>query len=109
MKTKHTQGQWITKGDFKRIATNESLLDETQICIISGDSREEEIQANAQLIAAAPELLQMVYNLMKCVHRLTDDSFELHQEDKDNEAQWIGEAHELLLKINPNYYKNANS
>ncbi len=53
------------------------------------------------------ELFEMVYNLKKCVERLTSDDA-LTQFDKDAEAQWIGEAHELLYKVNPNYYKNAN-
>ena len=39
--------------------------------------------------------------------RLTAD--DMQQFDRDTEAQWIGEAHELLHKVNPNYYKNANT
>lgn len=64
------------------------------------------VKANAQLIAAAPELLQMVYDLKQCIKRLTQDG--LSQFDRDTEAQWIGEAHELLNNVNPDYYSNAN-
>lgn len=49
----------------------------------------------------------MVYDLKKCIERLTSDN-NLTQEDKDKEAQWTGEAHELLNVINPDYYDNAN-
>lgn len=52
------------------------------------------------------ELFQMVFNLKNCIHRLSQDG--LSQFDRDAEAQWEGEAHELLTRINPNYYKNAN-
>jgi len=53
------------------------------------------------------ELFEMVKRLKDCIKRLTSDDA-LTQFDKDKEVQWEGEAHELLCKINPNYYKNAN-
>lgn len=52
------------------------------------------------------DLFDMVRNLKKVINRLSQDG--LSQHDRDNLAHWEGEAHELLLKINPNYYKNAN-
>jgi len=52
------------------------------------------------------ELFQMVRDLKNCIKRLSQDG--LSQFDRDREAQWEGEAHELLTRINPNYYKNAN-
>jgi len=117
MEAKHTQGQWritrlapvlnsraiVVKGDKLKL-----------ICAftnIRGDSyekmTEQEIEANIKLCAAAPELLQMVKDLKDCIKRLTSDDA-LTQFDKDRESEWEGEAHELLCKINPNYYKNAN-
>jgi len=71
---------------------------------VGGISAEDE--ANAKLIAAAPELFQMVIGLKKCIKRLSQDN--LSQIERDTEAQWEGEAHELLTRINPNYYHNAN-
>jgi len=59
------------------------------------------------LIAAAPELFEMVKQLKRCIHRLTKD--DLSQFDRDKEAEWEGEAHELLLRISPNYFQNANA
>jgi len=57
---------------------------------------------NAALQSLAPELFQMVKDLKNCIQRLTSDDV-LTQYDKDIEAQWIGEAHELLTRIKPNY------
>lgn len=107
MNNKHTPGKWIKANSggvvlvfngtrYKRIA----LLEDTPLKITP------EIEANANLIAAAPELLQMVYDLKQCIKRLTQDG--LSQFDRDTEAQWIGEAHELLNNVNPDYYSNAN-
>lgn len=65
---------------------------------------DEQIQHN--FILYNRELFQMVRNLKDCINRLSQDN--LSQLERDNEAQWEGEAHELLTRINPNYYKNAN-
>lgn len=51
-----------------------------------------------------PELIQMVIDLQHCIERLCEDR--VTQFDRDREAQWIGEAHELLFKINPEYCQN---
>jgi hypothetical protein len=97
MKTKHTQGFWMAnEGQIYPEQTGKTLA-----FIPYFDENNDEQNANAKLIAAAPELLKMVYDLKNCIKRLTSD--ELTQFDKDLEAEWIGEAHELLYKINPNY------
>ena len=97
MKTQHTQGAWLTnEGQIYPEQTGKTLA-----LIPYFDENNDEQDANAKLIAAAPELLKMVYDLKNCIKRLTSD--ELTQFDKDQEAEWIGEAHELLYKINPNY------
>ena len=64
MEAKHTKNEWICKGSYRRVATNESLLDEFEICKISGNHSEGEIIANAKLIAAAPELLEALQEIM---------------------------------------------
>ena len=115
MKTAHTKGQWI-KGtntrsrDWMRVYSDGKLIAEVKELSKKGERKAtdfEEEGANAQLIMFAPQLLQMVSDLKDCIKRLTSDDA-LTQFDKDAEAQWIGEAHELLHKVNPNYYKNAN-
>ena len=115
MNTKHTPGEWdifpisqntvIIKSDEFRADKKGTYISEIKWDRASGGLSEEDYN-NAQLIAYSPELLEMVYLLMKCVKRLTDDN--LTQEQRDAEAEWIGEAHELLYSINPDYYKNAN-
>jgi len=125
MKTKHTQGQWKVSPLMGQIeafyyssinkqptdAENAFYHTTKTICKIETrplqNTLTEEQQANAVLIAAAPSLMQMVFDLMKCVKRLTEDG--LTKEQRDKEAQWLGEAHELLHSINPDYYSNSTS
>jgi len=115
MKTKHTGGQWIkgtntSSRDWMRIYSEGKLIAEVKELSKKGERKAtdfEEEGANAHLIMYAPELLQMVYDLKNCIKRLTSDA-EMSQFDRDAEAEWIGDAHELLYKVNPDYYKNAN-
>jgi len=115
MKVKHTTGQWI-KGtnnatrDWMKIYSEGKLIAEVKELSKKGERKATDFEqegANAQLIMYAPELLQMVKDLKDCIKRLTSDE-EMSQFDMDAEAQWIGDAHELLYKINPDYYRNAN-
>ena len=116
MNTKHTQGQWVkgtntAKRDWMQIRCNGKIIAEIKELSKKGERKAKDFEeegANAQLIMYAPELLQMVYNLKKCIERLTSDDLELHKEDKDKESQYVAEAHELLYVINPDYYTNAN-
>jgi len=108
MRIKHTPGQWgkraslssdfhhiryITDEDGNEIAKIRHNLEQSQ----------KEALANAQLIAKAPELLQMVNDLKNCIQRLTSDN--LTQSKRDLESEWVGNAHELLHNINPDYNK----
>lgn len=127
MQTKHTAGTWRIKETFSKEYPSHIDYsihgDEQELHTIPTDENSplwkfhphiadvrfgrsnEEREANATLISFAPEMNQMVYDLMKCIKRLTEDE----QPDKTLEAYWIGEAHELLLKVNGGaYWKNAN-
>lgn len=103
MRIKHTAGKWLYKRQGFKITIgteNEANLKSGHnytVAVIEDNSYQAE--ANARLLAAAPELLQMVYDLKLSIKRLTQD--DLSQYDRDTEAQWIGEAHELLTKIIP--------
>lgn len=120
-----------TRGTWKAIGTQEGGIYSQAITVNSvllanvvelpksfADS-----EANAQLIADAGntynetgklpselakernELFKMVKSLKNCIKRLTEGELA----DKDLEAYWIGEAHELLLNVNGGaYWKNAN-
>ena len=107
MKNKHTPGNWTSgaSGGTVYASLNNTT---TVICVLEPVPLKitPEIEANANLIAAAPELLQMVYDLKQCIKRLTQD--DLTQYERDTEAQWEGEAHALLTRINPDWYSNAN-
>jgi len=114
MKTKHTPGQWV-KGtntaskDWMRIYCNGKEIAQVKELSKKGERKATDFDqegANCHLIAMAPELLQMVYDLKQCIKRLSQDG--LTQDQRDFEAQWEGEAHDLLLRVNPDYYTNAN-
>jgi len=91
---KHTPGPWwidddmfIASGhgeDYKTVASPN--------CMDSTD-HSEEIEANARLIAAAPELLENLIGVTKALSRLID------QYNPDSiEAEWIGNANDTILK-----------
>ena len=109
-----TQGQWVkgsntSTNDWMKIYCDGKHIATVKELSKKGERKAtdfEEEGANAQLIAHAPELFEMVKQLKWCIKRLTADN--LSQFDRDAEAQWEGEAHELLTKINPDFYKNAN-
>lgn len=109
MKTQHTPDKWeIIRNEQPHGTVTKIMANTTIIATVNadGETTKDEFSANARLIAAAPELLEMVYNLKQCIKRLSQDG--VSQEDRDKDAQWEGEAHELLLSINPDYYNNAN-
>lgn len=110
MKSKHTQGKWLLSNNHDNneqvIRSNGNIICNMDVDRHKSCVNDKESEANAKLIAAAPELLQMVYDLKQCVKRLSQDG--LSQHERDTESQWEGEAHELLRRINPDYYDNAN-
>jgi hypothetical protein len=110
MKTQHTQGEWYInpyrdRNDMTvRNGKNGFVIAEvTKQGLTHFIGNEAEAEANLKLIAAAPELLQMVNDLKNCIQRLTSDY--LTQWQRDLEAEWLGNAHELLHNINPDYNK----
>ena len=73
MKTEHTQGPWKSffygKDSYGRIISTIAANDGNhRICEISPfDLLENEVNANARLIAAAPDLLEALYAALPCV------------------------------------------
>ena len=64
MKTEHTQGPWKTEG-WENLVVNSA--DGSTMTLAAGgkDACLDELKANARLIAAAPELLAALYELVK--------------------------------------------
>ena len=83
--TNPTPGNWnYKKQGFKITIGNEDLGatkngHDYTVAIIDDNSIQAE--ANAKLIAAAPEMFEMIRNLKTCIHRLSQDG--LSQFDRD--------------------------
>ena len=123
MKTKHSGGHWTAHKNTSWGENHKQNFGDKEGYVITHRSNgqtivvasvigvfgvnQSVIDANAKLIAHAPQLLQMVYDLKKCIDRLTQD--DLSQFERDSEATWTSDAHELLSMINPDYYTNANT
>ena len=100
MKTQHTPGTWFAEDRFIRNIEGQ-LIAEVQEChqfevqCQDGtlDIGEEEMpwKANARLIAAAPELLEMVNRLSKSLTRTNDHDQRLYLEAKEFIAELTDE------------------
>ena len=75
MKTKHTQGEWkwfrfmtsLNGQPFKDLNIAITHPDHDNICSLTVNlSKQDEAEANAKLIAAAPELLEALIELTDC-------------------------------------------
>lgn len=90
---KHTPGPWQTSklgpssdGSQREMISNGRFIAEVA-------TSDEQQQANARLIAAAPELLENLIGVTKALSRLID------KYDPDSiEAEWIGNANDAILK-----------
>lgn len=100
MTAKHTSKSWRYEPSTKTIRTTPE-----NYWIATLDSWDGMVnnEANAKLISSAPELLETLHGTMKALSRMID------KHDPDSiEAEWIGNAHEVLHKATGGYYKNAN-
>ncbi len=95
---KHIQGPWENKQQGFKITIGTKETDKTTktghdylVCTIDDNSFQ--ANANAKLLATAPELLETLIGTMKALSRMID------KHDPDSiEAEWIGNAHETILK-----------
>lgn len=72
METKHTKGEWqVDRRALLRVCVNDMTIANCGGAV-SNDSLEE-AQANAKLIAAAPELLEALVGLRSFINELTFD------------------------------------
>lgn len=63
--SKHTPGPWIVFGDWAIQDKNNRLIAQFEPLNDDGNGNSEESFANADLIAAAPELLEALQNLTR--------------------------------------------
>lgn len=80
MKTKHTPGPWkfvktIQHPEEKDQAVSFIQTSKTcyDLCFMKGFFTEEEAEANARLIAAAPELLDTLESIVETLHQMRRD------------------------------------
>lgn len=62
MKTKHTQGEWAVNKYGSVVDSKDRTIKVSGICIAG--HTDEEVEANTKLIAAAPELLQILSEIV---------------------------------------------
>ncbi len=97
MKTQHTAGTWMYKRQGFKITIGNEDTGATKnghdytIAIIDDNSFQAE--ANAKIIAAAPELLETLIGTMQALSRMIDK-----YNPDDIEAEWIGNANEAIRK-----------
>lgn len=106
----HTPGPWRTgtpqRGRFCVYAPNANgrgicamqniqTLDEYTVSRFGDHPLNLEADANAALIAAAPELLRLVERAMDPVQYLSDDGGESHQQEL---VDWVSEARAVIAK-----------
>lgn len=84
MKTKHTQGEWvISEYNPNYIVDSQELINQSIICQVYGSSEIQE--ANALLIAAAPDLLEFI-------KRMVSESNFIDEKDKQDAISLIKKA-----------------
>lgn len=105
MKTLHTPSPWFVANSGGCVLHHNGIrYDKIAILETSPLLITEEVEANAQLIAIAPDLLEMLHGTMKALNRM------IEKHDPDSiEAEWVGNAHEVIHKATKGYYNNANS
>lgn len=82
--SKHTKGPWLQVADRDEIIiyANSGPKGDDPICFTSDSRSVEEIQANARLIAAAPELLEALEDVLatkSLIMKRSPSELELHE------------------------------
>jgi hypothetical protein len=91
MNTTYTPGPWTAKQDQDSTGATTIRANGINICFLSYYNKgvktldPYEVEANARLIAAAPELLEALQNLVQFVEWREDFIVEDHKEGEDNQ------------------------
>lgn len=97
----HTPGSWevdqaLDTGGFARLQVIATASSTGRICVLS---RTEEDQANARLIAAAPELLELVRDLLNAHEGAVYASDDPFPDDLRHSAEWVERIRAVFAKM----------
>jgi len=73
MDTKHTKGQWYATEFAGRWMISDSNFYDGDDLLDSDDKGEPEAEANAKLMAAAPDLLEALQKAVEVIERMSDE------------------------------------
>ena len=88
MTTQHTQGPW--EAEEHGVIRGRHGMIRPFICQVQDDHNDEETQANARLIASAPDLLSTLNQLVDCMTE-NEDGEKLY-------ADWLTISHAAIAK-----------
>jgi hypothetical protein len=90
---KHTKGPW----HYLPLSGEITALDDRYIVADVGNNQSQERMANAHIIAAAPELLESIKELVQCLGNWVEIADKEDWRDYDGEA--ISRAEKLIARI----------
>ena len=74
METKHTTGKWIIDRKSETLTEKTVCTEQMDICtVLCIDIDDEEADANAKLIAAAPDMLIALQKAVEVIERMSDE------------------------------------
>ncbi len=94
MTTKHTPGPWVANGRHV-VTANSTIAHQIIIASASAFDPRSEHEANARLIAAAPDLLGALQEIIELATSEAETLSELGKDDEDT-AMWAAQAWEML-------------
>lgn len=100
MKAKHTPGPWVRKYGERFRHDQSAGIKANGLYIaatldMNRTDKDEEVEANACLIAASPELLEACEHLLTVIGNYTGKEIAC---DRVTEDKWIAEAHAAIAK-----------
>ena len=78
-KTKHTPGPWKMWGNLKDDSYVRSPERTVAVCLVYRDDNEDELEANARMLAAAPKMAELMRDCLFCF-----EAFPYSQRTKKN-------------------------
>lgn len=91
---KHTKGEWLIQEDFPNRSVEIKNINHERICSVMpfGNKSKEEFNANAKLIAAAPELLEALIKANKILQLMKDNGYSISSITLSEQTNAINKA-----------------